>query len=467
MKRGVIARGPSGALAPEILSYTSSFAADRALLVADIAGSLAHVRVLEAAKLLAKQDASALRKALAAILADPSSLPGGEEDVHMAVEAALGPIGRRLHTARSRNDQVALDGRLLAREALRSLLETLAAVLDAISRRASEDAGITMPLYTHRQRAIPGTAGFWWASHGAALARDARAIAAAARAASESFPLYSGACAGTTLPMDRGLGAKLLGFDEPSPNALDAVADRDFLLDGTHACAKLALHLSRLAQDVVDFASEEFGFVTLDGSIACGSSMMPQKRNPDVFELMRGRAARPVASLVQLFSTMKGLPSGYNRDLQEDKPPFLAAVASVADSLAVLPTALGGIRFAADRTRAAVRASNAAATDVAEALVARGVPFREAYGAVGRLLAETPSLAEAPKVLAARIHPKLPEALAAAGDPLGSPARRAIVGGPAPSEVKRQAKRLRESAERARLDAARIPSLASLLKELR
>jgi argininosuccinate lyase len=309
-----------------------------------------------------------------------------DEDIHTVVERRLTeitPAGAALPTGRSRNDQVALDLRLYSRDAASELITTLAELVDALASKAARHARWVMPGYTHLQRAQPITVGHHLLAHAEPLLRDAERFRHAYHAADE-MPLGSGALAGTTLPFQREVVAKELGFQRLTANSIDAVADRDFALDLVYACMATAIHLSRLGEDVVLWATAEFGFVRLADEIATGSSLMPQKKNPDIAELLRGRAGRPVGSLVTLATILKGLPLAYDRDLQEDKPAVFAAVDSVLDSLRAARLLIDRLEFERDRLAAAASDPGLLATDAAEARVASGTPFRKAHEDVGR-----------------------------------------------------------------------------------
>jgi argininosuccinate lyase len=372
----------------ELVRWSSSFEDDRALAPFDLVGSAAHVTMLARAKLVPAADASALRAALLGI--DPAALPPGEEDVHMAVEALLatrlgGDVAGRLHTARSRNDQVALDLRLFVRAEAARVLEACEELARQLLERAPREANVLLPAYTHRQRAQPITGAFLACAWCAELVRAAETIRFALDRSNE-LPLGSGACSGTSLPIDRALVQRLLRFDRMSVNALDTVGDRGFLLDFTYATTRVGLALAKIAADVVDMATSEFGLVHLGGEISAGSSMMPQKKNPDVFELVRGKAAGAVGDLVALLTLVKGLPSGYNRDQQEDRRALLAAGPRATGALRAMAVALPHVAFDPAGGRAALADGSTQATDLAEALVLRGVPFREAYKTVGALV---------------------------------------------------------------------------------
>ncbi len=373
---------------PEVLAFGSSLAHDARLFREDVLGSLAHVTMLGETGIVPAEHARVLAGALRTLYRERPELPP-EEDIHMAIEAWLGETvpasAGYLHTGRSRNDQVALALRLHVREACIQVERAVAGLVAALVARARVEADVPMPAYTHRQRAQPVTVGFWLLAHATAFARDLEAFAHA-RAAADVCPLGSCAIAGSTLPLDRARTQRLLGFARMSDNALDAVSDRDFALDFIYAAARFGIHASRFATDVVDFSTGEFGFLKLGDGIASGSSMMPQKRNPDVFELVRGKSGLSVGHLVSLLVTMKGLPGGYNRDQQEDRAPLFGAEDTALACARILTLALPELTVNAERTRAALAEDATQATDLAEGLVKRGVPFRQAYRAVGALV---------------------------------------------------------------------------------
>jgi len=467
------AGGPS--LLPEVLAFSSSLEQDRALLREDLVGSMAHLAMLSRQGIVPAEAARAIHEGLVGLWRDAESgafVPANEEDVHMAVEAELtrrlGEVAGFLHTARSRNDQVALDLRLFVRERCADLLGGLSELLSLVAARAEADREVLLPAYTHRQRAQPVSAGYWWAAYGAMFARDVEAVRFALGQVDAS-PLGVGAIAGTSLPTDRRIPQELLGFSRLTVNGLDTVGDRDFALDFVYAASRLLLHASRLATDVVDFASSEFGFLVLDDAIACGSSLMPQKKNPDVFELVRGRSGQGVGALVQLFTTLKGLPGGYNRDLQEDRAPLLSTAANVLAVLGALRVAIPRIRFDPARCRAALERDHTQATDVAEALVKQGVPFRSAYRRVGTLVRKAQGsglgLLQAQE-LARELDPELAAALTSVGDVAASVAGKRSAGSTSPTEVDRQISVLRQAAAGARTAADSVPRLAQLFTAL-
>ena len=313
-----------------------------------------------------------------------------DEDIHTAIERRLTqitPAGAALHAGRSRNDQVALDLRLFCRFAASHLVGAVAEVVDALASKARTHSGWLMPGYTHLQRAQPVTVGHHLLAHAEPLLRDAERFRRAYEMAGE-MPLGSGALAATTLPLHREAVRRELGFERLTANSIDAVADRDFALDLVYACACASIHLSRLAEDVVIWASSEFGFVRLADEVSTGSSLMPQKKNPDIAELLRGRAGRSIGSLVALATLLKGLPLAYNRDLQEDKPALFAAIDNGLDSLDAATLLVTHLEF--DREKLAAAAGDPAilATDSAEALVRSGTPFRKAHQTIGRQVLE-------------------------------------------------------------------------------
>jgi len=464
-------------LLPEVLAFTSSLLPDLALLRADLVGSLAHLRMLAETGLVSREDAKRIHEGLVAIWnearAGKLQLPP-EEDVHMAVEAELfariGEAAGRLHTARSRNDQVALDLRLHVRDQIAAVLENLANLLELLIERAEKEGDLLLPSYTHRQRAQPIRLAYWLAGYGAMFARDVDAFVFAFEQA-DLLPLGVGAVAGTGLPIDREMTRRLLRFSDLTCNGLDTVGDRDFALDFAYAVARLLLHASRLAADVVDFASSEFGFVRLGGEIACGSSLMPHKRNPDVFELVRGRSARGIGNLVSLLTLVKGLPGGYQRDLQEDRAAVLESGPMAVSVLEILVRALPHVHFDREACLAALREDYTQATDLAEALVARGLPFREAYRIVGELVHVCRQrgipLEKVEPALARTIDPRFDEEILATAAVEASVERKVSRGSTGPIAVAHQIEFLWDAAQRAREEAARIPTVEQLFEALR
>jgi argininosuccinate lyase len=378
-------------LLPELEAFSSSLQLDYELYPYDIQGSRAHARGLAAAGLLSKGQLRAVERGLAQVERELDSgrfdFKPSDEDIHTAVERRLTELapdaGARLHAGRSRNDQVALDLRLLCRAAASALTAAVAMLADALARQAQAHADWPMPGYTHLQRAQPVTVGHHLLAHAEPLLRDAARLQHAYESAGE-MPLGAGALAGSTLALQRETVMRELGFSRLTANSMDAVADRDFALDLVYACTVIGLHLSRLGEDVVLWASAEFGFVRLADEIATGSSLMPQKRNPDIAELIRGRSGRALGSLVALATVLKGLPLAYDRDLQEDKVAVFGAIENAAACLEAARLLVERLEFDRERLAAAVADPDLYATDTAERMVAEGAAFREAHRVVGR-----------------------------------------------------------------------------------
>ncbi len=372
--------------------YTVSLHYDRRLYRQDIAGSIAHARMLTRQGIIADDEAARLVEGLERIREEieADSFPWREEleDVHMNIERRLyetvGDVAGKLHTARSRNDQVATDVRLYVKEVIDEALEAIHGLRAAFVAKASENLGVVMPGYTHVQRAQPVLFAHHMLAYFEMFGRDAERMRQA-RESADSMPLGSGAMAGVPYPIDRESVARDLGFGRTSANSMDAVSDRDFLLDFHSATAVCAMHLSRLAEELVLWSSDEFGFVRLDEKYTTGSSIMPQKRNPDFAEIARGKTGRVYGNLIGLLTTMKGLPLTYNRDMQEDKEGLFDTVDTLIPTLQVAKGMVSTMEIQTDRMRAAALNSYALATDVADYLVAKGVPFREAHGIVARL----------------------------------------------------------------------------------
>jgi argininosuccinate lyase len=379
---------------PSVERFSASIGFDRALARYDIRGSLAHAQMLGATGLIPEADARAIAAGLEEIgrEIEAGRFPFDErlEDIHMNVEARLrekiGPVAGRLHTGRSRNDQVATDLLLYLRDAARAARRGIGALREVLITRAREHLDTVLPGYTHLQRAQPVRLAHHWLAFEAMLARDAARFADLRGRIAEA-PLGAGALAGSTLPLDRAATAAALGFAGPNPNSMDAVASRDAALEFLAAGAICMVHLSRLAEELVLWSSAEFGFVELADAYSTGSSLMPQKKNPDVPELVRGKSGRAIGNLVALLTVLKGLPLTYNRDLQEDKEPLFDTARTLGDSLDVMAGALATLAVNVARMRAAADDPLLLATDLAEALVREGVPFREAHEAVGKIVA--------------------------------------------------------------------------------
>jgi len=438
----------------DLLRLSASIEFDQRLLPQDVAATKAHARTLVAAGLLASDALRELDDCLDELASEHAAgtleIRAEDEDVHSLVERRLteqlGETGRRIHAGRSRNDLVATDLRLWCKSAALELAAAAGAAVSALCDRAEEHLDTLMPGYTHLQRAQPVTVGFHFCAHGFALARDAGRFMAARDAASTSV-LGAGALAGATLALDPDVAARELGFDAVFDNAMDAVSDRDFACELLFACALCCVHLSRLGEEIVLWTSSEFSFARLADAWSTGSSMMPQKRNPDLAELVRGRAGRSLGDLMGLMGVLKGLPLAYDRDLQEDKEPVFSSVDRTMSCLEAVSHLVRALSFDEDVLAQAAGGSATWATDVAEALVRRGVPFREAHEGAGRLVAALErrgaSLAEATPEELQAAHSRLEEGDRALGDPGARVAARSGRGGPAPSEVARQIAALR------------------------
>lgn len=442
------------------LKYSASIAYDRRLYRHDIAGSIAHARMLGKQGIIPAEDADLIVRGLEEIREeiDDNRFDWREdlEDIHLNIESRLrekiGDAGARLHTARSRNDQVATDVRLFVMEACDDVIAGIRDVQRALLELATTNPDVVMPGYTHMQRAQPVLLAHHLLAYFEMLDRDAGRFAAARHTADE-LPLGSGALAGVAYNIDREFVARELGFSRLSSNSIDAVSDRDFAVDFHAAAATTMMHISRLAEEIVVWSSDEFGFVRLPADFATGSSIMPQKRNPDVAELARGRTGRAYGNLMSILTTLKGLPLAYNRDLQEDKQPLFETTDVLTSTLEVFAAMLPRLQVDGDRAeRAAEGAGYLLATDVADYLVRKGVPFRDAHSVVAELVRHAESQK---KPLAAltledyrRFSPEFQEDILAL-DVQTSIEARDVIGGTAPRRVKaalEEAKRRLETA---------------------
>lgn len=374
--------------------FGASLPVDQKMYAQDIAGSKAHGAMLAAQDVISHEDAAAIAAGLDGILAD---IEAGalafnvqeSEDVHMAIEAELtariGDAGARLHTGRSRNDQVATDTRLYAKQRATDLMAANAALREALIAQAEGHFDVILPGYTHLQHAQPVLFSHHLLAYAWMLARDFERLAAA-RAAADRSPLGAAALAGTTYPLDRHATAAALGFAGPIPNSLDAVSDRDFLLDLIYACSVSCLHLSRLCEEIILWSTAEFGFITLSDAYATGSSIMPQKKNPDFAELIRGKSGRVVGDLMALMMTLKSLPLAYNKDLQEDKEGAMDAADTLEDCYVCAAGMIAAMTVHPEAMMAQAQKGYLAATDVADYLAKKGLPFRRAHEVVGHLV---------------------------------------------------------------------------------
>ncbi len=429
---------------------------DRRLYAEDIAGSIAHVTMLAKQGIVSQDDADAIADGLGRVQAEIEA--GGFpfdralEDIHMNIEARLaaliGPAAGRLHTARSRNDQVATDLRLWLRARLDQADEACRALQAALIDRAEEHAATVMPGFTHLQVAQPVSLGHHLLAYVEMIGRDRGRLADCRKRLNES-PLGAAALAGTSFPIDRVMTAEALGFDRPAANSIDAVSDRDFVVEALAAAALIAMHLSRFAEELVLWSSAQFGFIALSDRFSTGSSIMPQKRNPDAAELVRGKSGRIVGALIGLLTMMKGLALTYSKDMQEDKEPLFDAFDSLALCLAATTGMVCDITVNADAMARAAGTGHATATDLADWLVQEaGVPFREAHAITGRIvkLADENSCDLKDLALAnlQAIEPRITADVVALLDPATAIARRTSEGGTAPSEVAKQIARARQ-----------------------
>ena len=451
------------------LAFSSSLAEDAQLVREDVVGSLAHARGLLDAGVLTPAEHDALASGLRAVHRELAEgrvqLREELEDVHMNVETLLakhaGAAAGKLHTGRSRNDQVALDLRLYARRGLLVLAQELLAYADALHAKAERHAELAMPGYTHLQPAMPVTLGHALHAHAERAMRDADRALDAFRRANVS-PLGAAALAGTSWPIDPARTAERLGFDAPFANSLDAVSDRDFAGEALFVCALTATHLSGLGEELVLFTSPAYGFLRLPDNLTTGSSIMPQKRNPDAAELLRGRAGRSVGALVSVLGTLKSLPLAYNRDLQEAKGPLVTALPYAIASVRMARMLVEGLEPVPERMRAALAYGHLEATELADLLAQRGMPFREAHHVVGALVKESETSGK-PLRDVARAHPAFAGVDLSAFGPEAAAARKTSRGGTAPERVREAVAasraRLRElaareAAARGRIDAA-------------
>ena len=375
--------------------FGASLPVDKRMWESDIAGSKAHAKMLAKQGIISEKDAEDIRSGLDDIarqIEDGSfDFEIEDEDIHMSIERnlteAIGAAGGRLHTGRSRNDQVATDTRLHSKKLARGLMHQLLDIRGALLEVATREFGVVMPGYTHMQKAQPVLFSHHMLAYYWMFTRDFVRVRAAYDAA-DVLPLGSAALAGTTYPLDRDFVADELGFSEVSKNSMDAVSDRDFLLDLTYACSVAMMHLSRMCEEFIYWSSNEFQFIRLSDAYSTGSSIMPQKKNPDFAELIRGKTGRVYGDLMGLLTTLKGLPLAYNKDMQEDKEGVFDAVDTLSDSLVVMTGMIRTMTVNADAMRKGAHGGFMAATDLADYLVGKGMPFRDAHAVVGKLVLE-------------------------------------------------------------------------------
>ena len=451
-----------GSTADEVMAYTVSLPYDRRLATDDLAGSRAHVHGLGRAGVLTPAEVdilvAALERVEVEILGGSFEFAPGDEDIHTAVERRVteiaGDVGAKLHTGRSRNDQVACDLRLYTRRELLDIAGRVLALQRTLEHRAGEAGDAYLPGYTHMQRAQPVLLAHHLLAHGWALARDVdRLMQTLVRV--DVSPLGAGALAGSSLALDPDSVAAELGFSSRFENSLDAVSDRDFVAETLFDLAMLGVHLSRLGEELVLWSTSEFGFASIDDAYATGSSMLPQKKNPDVAELARGKTGRLIGHLAGLLATLKGLPLAYNRDLQEDKEPLFDAVDQISLGLRAVTGMLETTEFHTERMRVAADGPEAAAVDLAEWLVERGMPFRKAHAVVGGLVRDSLQRG-VPLAELVQAHPALGTEALGLLEPGVAVTRRTTPGGAGPEPVKVQAERFarRLEVDRERLAAA-------------
>ncbi|WP_025323559.1 argininosuccinate lyase [Deferrisoma camini] len=431
--------------------FTASIGFDRRMYRQDIRGSIAHARMLASVGILTEEEADTLVRGLEQVLAEIErgelELTESLEDIHMNVEHRLtqivGPVGGKLHTARSRNDQVALDLRLYLADEVPEILDLLRGLGEVLLERAEAEADLLVPGYTHLQRAQPVTFGHHWLAYFEMFLRDMERYRDALGRIRRS-PLGAGALAGSPYPLDRERVARDLGLEGVCRNSLDAVSDRDFALEFLFAGSVVMMHLSRLSEELVLWSSQEFGFIELSDGFCTGSSIMPQKKNPDVPELLRGKTGRAYGNLISLLTTLKALPLAYNKDMQEDKEPVFDTLDTVKGSLAITVEMLRNLKVRPDRARAALKAGFLLATELADYLAAKGVPFRQAHEAAGRLVALAEArgcgLEDLDLETLRSVSPLFEEDVFQVLDPEASVARRTVLGGPAPDNVRREAR---------------------------
>jgi len=445
-------------------AFNRSFPFDRRLLVEEIAASRAYARALGRCGAIPAKDAAALDSGLGAVLdeaeADAKYLDVDAEDVHSFVEMRLGEIVGDLagqgHLGRSRNEQAVTALRLFLRGAIDALAEAIAALVGALAEKGDPGADAVMPGYTHTRPAEPITFGHLASAHAWALVRDFDRLRDA-RVRVNVLPLGSGALAGTALPLDREALARDLGFDAVSPNALDAVTDRDFAAEFVFACAQIQTHLARLAEDLIWLSGQEYGFFTLPDAFTTGSSLMPQKKNPDALELIRGKAARVDGDLLRLLALMKGLPTGYQKDLQEDKEAIFDAADTALASVSIATGVVAGLGLNREAMRKAAAFPEMIAAALAVELAREGMPFRKAHAVVGQLVAEAQKKGEGLRDVASRAlastAPAVASRLGEIFDPDAAVRAKAAEGGTSPDAV-----RASLEAARARVTGAEPPA---------
>lgn len=436
-------------LSEAALRFSSSIDLDKALYQEDIAGSIAHVEMLAAQRIITSEEARRIRTALKGIEREIASgkldLSWEKEDIHMAIEQRLiqkvGAVGGKLHTGRSRNDQVALDERLFLRTAIQELRRLITQLQRVLLYKAEKNFGTLMPGYTHLQRAQPVYLSHHLLAYVSMLDRDVERLTDCHERVNRS-PLGAAAMAGTSFPIDRAAVAKKLRFGGVIENSIDAVSDRDHLVEFIAVCSTVMMHLSRMAEELVLWSSQEFDFVRIDDAYTTGSSIMPQKKNPDMAELVRGKVGRVYGSLMNILTTMKGLPLAYNRDMQEDKQPLFDAVTTTRESVFIMTHVLVHSTFNTQRFEEELKNDFLTATEIADYLVQHGVPFRDAHAVTGRIVAYCVEHRKTLSSLTLRefhhFSHRIAEDIYGLLDPHRSIEHKRSSGSTAPQEVKRQ-----------------------------
>lgn len=402
----------------QVFDWTQSFSFDFVLFPYDVMGSIAHIQMLCKCGIITKKEEKILTLAFKSILNDYNSgnlkIIKEFEDVHSCVqflvEEKVGNVAKKIHTARSRNDQISLDTRLYCRDTINKIINSMEKLINIIAKTGADNKDIIIPGYTHLQHAQPVFLSHHLNSYIEMLGRDIWRFKDALKRVN-ILPLGSCAIAGTSLNIDRAFVAKKLGFDSISKNSMDAVSDRDFVIELLSGCAIAGMHLSRICEDIILWNTQEFGWVVLDDSVVTGSSMMPHKKNPDVLELIRGKTGILYGNLVQMLTLMKGLPMTYNRDMQEDKPPLFSSIQTIEKSVSVLGLVFSLIGFNREKIKQSLLDEELYATDIAEYLVKKGVSFRDAHRAVGNLMVyvknKETSVSKLSKEELKKIHPEL------------------------------------------------------------
>ncbi|MCH5166032.1 MAG: argininosuccinate lyase [Clostridiales bacterium] len=436
--------------------FNDSLPFDRAMYSQDITGSIAHCTMLGKCGIIPQAEADEIVSALRGILADIESGKlevCGAEDIHSFVENELvkriGDVGKKLHTARSRNDQVATDTRLFLRDGIDRTVLQLKSLILTLAGKAEQEKSTAMPAYTHMQKAQPTTLGHYLSAYANMFLRDAERFLDC-RKRVNVLPLGSGACASTTFPIDRELTAKLLGFDGVTDNSLDGVSDRDFVIEYLSCATQVMLHLSRINEEFVYWSGEEFGFLSLPDEFSTGSSIMPQKKNPDVNELLRGKCGRVFGDLTTMITVMKGLPLAYNKDMQEDKEAIFDADKTLALSLGVMNAFIDKVRFNREAMSAAATGGYSCATECADYLASKGMPFRAAHEVTGKIVLycvqNGKSLQSMTLSEYKNFSSMFDEGILSAVTAKSAIARRTVIGGCAPQELDRQILKLQKAA---------------------